>query len=109
MGRWILRFYVRVAFDRMFFVPPPDKVARKSILEHHMKDRPNAGDIQFDAIAAKTSGYSGADLANLVEMAADEAIDSTISSGVDVAISMQHFVAALTESRSTTSEWLDYS
>lgn len=93
-------------FDRMFFVPPPDKVARKSILEHHMKDRPNAGDIQFDAIAAKTSGYSGADLANLVEMAADEAIDSTISSGVDVAISMQHFVAALTESRSTTSEWL---
>ncbi len=93
-------------FDRMFFVPPPDKVARKSILEHHMKDRPNAGDIQFDAIANKTSGYSGADLANLVEMAADEAIDSTIASGEETAISMQHFVAALADSRSSTTEWL---
>lgn len=93
-------------FDRMFFVPPPDKVARKSILEHHMKDRPNAGDIQFDAIASKTAGYSGADLANLVEMAADEAIDSTIASGNEVAIAMQHFVAALADSRSSTTEWL---
>ncbi|GGY83338.1 hypothetical protein GCM10011613_30280 [Cellvibrio zantedeschiae] len=93
-------------FDRMFFVPPPDKVARKAILEHHMQDRPNAGDIQFDVIANKTSGYSGADLANLVEMAADEAIDSTITIGEETAISMQHFSEALSDSRSSTTEWL---
>jgi len=61
-------------FDRMFFVPPPDKEAREGILEHHTKDRPTNGQIDFKLIANKTSGYSGADLENLIEMAADEAI-----------------------------------
>ncbi|MEY4588543.1 MAG: hypothetical protein RL497_619 [Pseudomonadota bacterium] len=93
-------------FDRMFFVPPPDKIARKGILEYHMKDRPDGGDIQYDLIANKTSGFSGADLANLVEMAADEAIESTIESGVETAICMQHFNAALTAAKASTSEWL---
>lgn len=93
-------------FDRMFFVPPPDKIARKSILEHHMKDRPFSDDIVFDLIANKTSGYSGADLSNLVEIAADHAIDSTIESGTETLISMKHCVAALGESRSSTTEWL---
>lgn len=93
-------------FDRMFFVPPPDKAARQGILQHHMKERPNKGDIQFELLAAKTSGFSGADLANLVEMAADEAIDETIQSSEEVAISMLHFNLALKETRSSTTEWL---
>ena len=93
-------------FDRMFFVPPPDKVARAGILEHHMKKRPTTGDIDFKLLAAKTPGYSGADLANLVEMAADEAIDESIEGGQEVPISLEHFKAAIGESRSTTVEWL---
>jgi transitional endoplasmic reticulum ATPase len=93
-------------FDRMFFVPPPDKTARAGILEHHMKNRPSAGDIDFALLAARTSGYSGADLANLVEMAADEAIDESIEAGVEMPISFAHFKDALKESRSTTIEWL---
>ncbi len=93
-------------FDRLFFVPPPDKVARAAILQHQMKDRPQENNIDFDLIANKTSGYSGADLANLVEMAADEAIDSSIAQGREVAISFDHFREALTQSRNSTSEWL---
>jgi AAA+ superfamily predicted ATPase len=93
-------------FDRMFFVPPPDKIARAGILEHHMKDRPSARGIDYALLAAKTSGFSGADLSNLVEMAADEAIDESIASGAEVLISFQHFKDALTQSRSTTVEWL---
>ncbi len=93
-------------FDRMFFVPPPDKVARQGILEHHMKGRPSTPDIDFALLAKKTSGYSGADLANLVEMAADEAIDASIEGGEEVPISFDHFKDALGESRSTTIEWL---
>lgn len=93
-------------FDRMFFVPPPDKVARQGILQHHMKERPNKGDIQFDVLAAKSSGFSGADLANLVEMAADEAIEETIMNGEETAISMQHFNLALAQTKSSTTEWL---
>lgn len=93
-------------FDRMFFVPPPDKVARQAILQHHAKDRPMDTNIDFTALAAKTTGYSGADLANLVEMAADEAIDDTLLSEDDVNISTTHFKDALQESRATTTEWL---
>jgi len=93
-------------FDRMFFVSPPDKEARASILEHHMKDRPTTGDIDYKILANKTPGYSGADLSNLVEMAADEAIDESIESAREIEIGFSHFKEALPESRATTTEWL---
>lgn len=92
-------------FDRMFFVPPPDAAARGAILAHHMLERP-AGEIDFASLAKQTPGYSGADLANLVEMAADEAIEESIDSGTDAPINQSHFHAAHKQSRATTTEWL---
>lgn len=93
-------------FDRLFFVTPPDKSARLGILEHYLNDRPSNDDIDLTVIANKTSGYSGADLANIIEMAADEAIDASIEAGHDVAINQEHVKEALSQSRDTTSEWL---
>jgi len=93
-------------FDRMFFVPPPDQEARLGILKHHVQGRPVIDDINFSAIANKTSGYSGADLANLIEMAVDEAIDESIETGKETSIGFAHFKEALAESRATTMEWL---
>lgn len=93
-------------FDRLFFVPPPDKIAREAVLRHQMQDRPQEENVDFALLANKTSGYSGADLANLVDMAADEAIDDSIAQGQEVAISFEHFRKAITHSRSSTSEWL---
>jgi SpoVK/Ycf46/Vps4 family AAA+-type ATPase len=93
-------------FDRMFFVPPPDKLARKAILEHHVKDRPSSDNIDYLSLASKAVGYSGADLHNLVEMAADEAIDESLDLETDVAISNKHFKVAIKEARATTTEWL---
>ncbi len=93
-------------FDRMFFVPPPDKSARQGILEHHMKERPKEDDINYSMLAAKCKGYSGADLYNLVEMAADEAIEESIETNKDIKINFEHFKEALEFSNSTTIEWL---
>jgi AAA+ superfamily predicted ATPase len=93
-------------FDRMLFVPPPDKDARAAILKHHMRDRPATGDINYEALAKAATGYSGADLANLVEMAADEAIEQSIETGREVSIGQVHFKDALGASRATTREWL---
>lgn len=93
-------------FDRMFFVPPPDEPARLAILEHHLQGRPTSDDLSLSGISSRTSGYSGADLANLTEMAADEAIEETLETGHDVLINKSHMIRALDDSRPTTLEWL---
>ena len=57
-------------FDRQVVVPRPDIDGRVKILEVHMKKVPLAPDVDGRVIARGTPGFSGADLANLVNEAA---------------------------------------
>ncbi|HWQ86360.1 ATP-dependent zinc metalloprotease FtsH [Brevundimonas sp.] len=57
-------------FDRQVVVPNPDVNGREKILRVHMKDVPLASDVVVKTIARGTPGFSGADLANLVNEAA---------------------------------------
>ncbi|UUL84279.1 ATP-dependent zinc metalloprotease FtsH [Sphingomonas sp. S1-29] len=57
-------------FDRQVVVPRPDIDGRVKILEVHMKKVPLAPDVDARTIARGTPGFSGADLANLVNEAA---------------------------------------
>lgn len=57
-------------FDRQVVVPLPDIRGREQILGVHMKKVPVGADIKPDVIARGTPGFSGADLANLVNEAA---------------------------------------
>jgi cell division protease FtsH len=57
-------------FDRQVVVPNPDVVGRESILKVHVKKVPLAPDVDLKVIARGTPGFSGADLANLVNEAA---------------------------------------
>src|SRR3954467_9903750 len=57
-------------FDRQVVVPPPDIRGREQILLVHMRKVPLAGDVKAEVIARGTPGFSGADLANLVNEAA---------------------------------------
>jgi cell division protease FtsH len=57
-------------FDRQITVGNPDVKGREQILKVHMKDKPLAPDVQAKIIARGTPGFSGADLANLVNEAA---------------------------------------
>ncbi|HAW53986.1 MAG TPA: cell division protein FtsH, partial [Hyphomonas sp.] len=57
-------------FDRQVVVPRPDIEGREKILEVHMKKVPLAPDVVARVIARGTPGFSGADLANLVNEAA---------------------------------------
>jgi cell division protease FtsH len=57
-------------FDRQVVVPNPDVTGREKILRVHMKDVPLAADVNVKTIARGTPGFSGADLANLVNEAA---------------------------------------
>ena len=57
-------------FDRQVVVPLPDVRGREQILKVHMRKVPIADDVRPDFIARGTPGFSGADLANLVNEAA---------------------------------------
>ncbi|MEP6978376.1 MAG: ATP-dependent zinc metalloprotease FtsH, partial [Thermoleophilia bacterium] len=57
-------------FDRQIVVDRPDRTGRRKILEVHVKGKPLESDIELDTLAAGTPGFTGADLANLVNEAA---------------------------------------
>ena len=57
-------------FDRQVVVPLPDIRGREEILKVHIRKVPVAGDVRADILARGTPGFSGADLANLVNEAA---------------------------------------
>lgn len=70
-------------FDRTITVDLPDKAGREAILKVHSRGKPIANDVNFASIAAVTVGFSGADLANVMNEAAILAVrnnESVISS-----------------------------
>lgn len=82
-------------FDRQIGVEAPDLAGRTEILKVHARGKPMAADVDIEAVARRTPGFSGADLANVLNEAAlltarmnkheidnpalDEAIDRVIS------------------------------
>jgi len=57
-------------FDRQIVVDRPDREGRKAILAVHTRGKPLGPDVDLDTLAAQTPGFTGADLANLVNEAA---------------------------------------
>lgn len=92
-------------FDRVLFVPPPDREARASIIDILLLDRPVA-EVDREGLANATSGFSGADLENVIETSADFAIEESIRLGQEMPIRQEHVQKALASVRPTTSEWL---
>jgi transitional endoplasmic reticulum ATPase len=93
-------------FDRVQFVPPPDRPARESILGLTLLGRPVDPHLDLARLAAKTQGFSGADLEHLVETAADVAIARALDSEVETTIQQKDLEAALDEVKPTALEWL---
>ena len=57
-------------FDRRIVVDNPDTKGRRAILDVHVRGKPIGEDANLDALARRTPGFSGADLANMVNEAA---------------------------------------
>lgn len=57
-------------FDRQIVVDRPDMRGREAILQVHAKGKPMSPDVNMNVIAKQTTGFTGADLANLVNEAA---------------------------------------
>lgn len=84
-------------FDRQVLVDRPDKVGRIAILKVHMKNIIAAEDISLEEIASLTTGFSGADLANLVNEATLLAArrNATAVTRIDVIAAFERIVAGL--------------
>jgi len=93
-------------FDRMALVLPPDEPARAAILEHHMKGKP-ATAVDVRALAAKTDGFSGADLAHLSESATELAMEESLTSGKVRSITTADFIQALRQVKPSTRGWFE--
>jgi transitional endoplasmic reticulum ATPase len=87
--------------------PLPDRDARREILSIHARDMPTADDVDFDALADRTPGFSGGDLAALVREAGLLAIEDAIvddGAAVDPTVGRDHFERALAETSPSTSD-----
>lgn len=69
-------------FDRMIYIPMPDLAARKKIFEIYMRRMPVAGDVNIDELAAKTEGYTGADIEMICREAGMLALREKIQPGM---------------------------
>ncbi|MCE5295677.1 MAG: CDC48 family AAA ATPase [Euryarchaeota archaeon] len=90
-------------FDKMVSVGVPDLVTRKAIFEVHTKRKPMDDDVDLKDMAERTDGYTGADLAAIVNDAVMMAIREVVAEGTDVSkertgamkLGKRHFDAAL--------------
>ncbi|MEM4907117.1 MAG: CDC48 family AAA ATPase, partial [Sulfolobales archaeon] len=78
-------------FDKIIYVPPPDKKARLEILKVHTRNVPLAEDVDIEKLAELTEGYSGADIEALVREAALIALRQDMNASL---VSLKHFMEA---------------
>lgn len=93
-------------FDRIIFVPPPDRDARAAIIEILLKDIENKEDISYQLLARKTKGFSGADLSALIDLAKQAKITEAMNTGKSSPINQQDLTNAAKLVRPSTKEWL---
>ena len=85
-------------FDELIYVGVPDEGGRGKILRIHAERMPLADDVDIDALAAKTEGYTGADLEDLVRRAGLLSLRNRPDAD---SVDMATFEKALTESRAS--------
>ncbi|OYT44964.1 hypothetical protein B6U90_04330 [Thermoplasmatales archaeon ex4484_6] len=75
-------------FDKVIYVPPPDRASRKEILKIHLKGKFVSDDIDLDILASRIKGFSGADIANLVREASSMGLERALETGKPQPITM---------------------
>ena len=91
-------------FDRCVAVLPPDGPARQAVLYHHLKSRPVEG-IDLGHLVQRTQGFTGADLAHLVDSAVEYAMMDSVRTGNVRMVTMHDFLRALEQIRPSAGPW----
>ena len=93
-------------FDRIITVPYPDRKSRKAILKVHTKNKELEPDINLDYVAELTSGFSGAQLKNLLNEAAIYAVrqGKTIISESNILDALDKLIVGLVKQQDERSD-----
>ena len=91
-------------FDKVIFVTPPDKAARKKIVELELKGKPIA-EIDYEKIAGMTTDYSAADVRRICEEATDEAFKGSIKSGQIEKVTQEILEERTKQIKSSITDW----
>lgn len=94
-------------FDRTVAVFPPDEVARHSLFEYYLKDRPVEGKLEIQSLVKATRFFSGADIAHICNSAVEYALEESIETGTVRPISMKDLKRATAEHRASTLGWFE--
>ena len=95
-------------FDRTLFVEPPDGPARVAILRSHLTGLPLDGSVDPAALAARTEGFSGADLALACRSAAQAAlVDAARTGASERAVTQADLLTAISGIVPSTGRWFD--
>jgi transitional endoplasmic reticulum ATPase len=104
-------------FDRLLYVPPPDRDSRIQIIKIHTRKKPLADDVNVEQLADHTEGYTGADIASLSSAAVMLALREYISKYKDqkeadnhvqeLKIHMGHFEEAMKKIRPLSTQELN--
>lgn len=79
-------------FDELIYVPVPDEKARLAIFRVHTRGMPLAPDVDLGKLAARTAGYTGADIAEVCRKAGRIALRESLSAAQ---VTAAHFEQAL--------------
>ena len=104
-------------FDRLLYVPPPDKESRLQVIKIHTTKKPLADDVKIDVLADQTEGYTGADIAALASAAVMLALREHVAKYKDpkeaertkeeLKIHMSHFEEAMKKIRPLSKQEID--
>jgi len=104
-------------FDRLLYVPPPDRDSRIQIIKIHLKKKPLDNDVNMERLADQTDGYTGADIASLSSAAVMLALREHVSKYKDpkeaekhkeeLKIHMTHFENAMKKIRPLSTQELN--
>lgn len=83
--------------DRLIYIPPPDFLARRKILELNLRQVPVSEDVSLDDIADRTQGFSGADMASLAQRTREWVFTEAVHEGHARPLEMNDFWEVLNQ------------
>jgi transitional endoplasmic reticulum ATPase len=98
-------------FDKLLYIPPPDKNARRQVLEIQTKHKPISKELDLDRVAEMMDGFTGADITSVVNTAVSLVLQEYVAkfpkpedakkNATDAVVTMRHFEDAIRKVKSS--------